>query len=337
MADATVDPTQSVPANATTDSTNIAAMTANPQNLPQFDTDEILWYNNGIWGDAGYAMFNPMGKTLSSNIDIFMMHSLCGKVLFELMHERDAVGFTGPPHKQWLYELYQMLFVTRKRLNDLTRTKSDGNGLDVSHAQPAPQMFVVYPIPFFGGRVRQADCLKYATIALLMLSEMAQHADNDRVGYVTEGFSSSIGQYVQEILAQMGMKFFGYKRAEAYAPNFEIKDADFTNYDPSKLMISTELIDERPPQQAWPTTNDLARIEALPVAQAILFAKRWPITNSLFFGDPSSFPGIGQGGQNANTNPNSTAGGQTDGGSGSPPVVKGNAAGSFVAPPGQAP
>ncbi len=335
---ATIDPTQPVAAQPTTDSTNIPYLAANPQNLPQYNTDEILWYDNGIWGDSGYAMWNPMGKTLTSNLDIYMMHSLMGKVMFDLMHRRDDVGFTTPPSKQWLYDLHQMLVVTRKRLADLTRLPNDSNGLDVVHAQPAPQMFLVYPVPFFGQRVRQADCLKYCTTGLLLLSEMVQHADNDRIGYVTPSFSGIIGKYVQEILAQMGMKFFGYDRAAAYAPTFVVKDTDFTAYDPSKLMISTELIDERPPQQAWPTTNDLARIEGLPIAQAILFGKRWPLTSNLYFGDPSAFPGIGQSGQNANTNPNSTADGQTNGGSGSPPAMTASSvSGAFVAPPGQAP
>jgi hypothetical protein len=213
----------------------------------------------------------------------------------------------------------------------------------VIHAQPAPQMFVVYPIPFFGGRVRNADALKFASIALLMLSEMAQHSDNDRVGYITPAFQGTIGKYVQEILAQLGMKFFGFTRAAAYAPDFFVPDASFTIYDPSKLMISTELIDERPPQQAWPTTNDLAKIEALPIAQAMLFCKRWPLTNNLYFGDPSSFPGVGQGGQDANTNPAGSATGQTTGGSGTlgagtlDSAVTGLASGAFVAPPGTAP
>ena len=45
----------------------------NPQSLPQFDTDQTLWYDNGIWGSAGYGMVNPMGKTLTSNLDTFQM------------------------------------------------------------------------------------------------------------------------------------------------------------------------------------------------------------------------------------------------------------------------
>ena len=32
-----------------------------------FSTDEILWYDNGKWGEAGYALANPNGKTWTNN------------------------------------------------------------------------------------------------------------------------------------------------------------------------------------------------------------------------------------------------------------------------------
>ncbi len=192
------------------------------QNLPKFDTDEVLWYDNGIWGTCGYAIPNPMSKTLTSNDDIYELHTLVGMTLFDLLHRRDAVCFVRPPHKQYWYDLHQIIVVARKRLNDLTRQPNDSNGLTVVHAQPAPRMFVVYPVPFFGDRIRNPDIRKYATIGMLMLSEIMQHSDNDIVGYVTPSFTGIVGQYLQEILAQMAMKFFGYTRAQAYDPAFTL-------------------------------------------------------------------------------------------------------------------
>ncbi len=50
-------------------------------------------------------------------------------------------------------------------------------------------MFVVYPIPFFGQRIRQPDVREYAQISLLLLSEMMQHSDNDYATFVTEQFA----------------------------------------------------------------------------------------------------------------------------------------------------
>lgn len=284
------------------------------QNLPRFNTDEVLWYKNGIWGDAGYAIPNPLGKTLTSNGDIFDLHATLGRVMFELLHQEDIVSFSRPPtRKQWLYDLHQMCVVGRKRLADLTRMPNDGNGLDVQHAKPNKRQFVVYPVPYFGGRIRNADVQKYATIAMLCLSEIMQQTDNDIVGYVTPTFTSQIGKYLQEILAQMSMKFFGYSRAEAYKPDFALKDEDFAKYDPSKLMLNVEMTEERPPDQWWPTTNDLSLIRNLPINKALLLAERWPSGPTLYSGDASQWPGAGKAGSDPNTNPGGTVSGQATG------------------------
>jgi hypothetical protein len=306
------------------DSTNPAA---NTQNLPQFNTDEILWYDNGIWGDAGYAIANPMGKTKTSNAIIFNFHQTVGKTLFKLMHQREAVGFTRPPVKQFLYDIYQMCVVGRKRLADQVKMPNDNNGLTVTHAQPAAQQFLVYPVPFFlADRVRNSDIRYYCELGLLMLSEIMQHEDNDIVGYIRDDFASSIGAYLREILAQLGMKFFGFTRAAAYDPAFLIPDAAFAAYDPSKLMLSTELTDERPPDQSWPTTNDLSLIASLPINEALLLCKRWPTQTSLFSGDASVFKADANGGTDANN----AAGAQ--GAAGQPA-----AAGAFIPPANAAP
>lgn len=302
------------------DSTNPTAVN---QTTPQYNTDEVLWYDNGIWGDSGYAICNPMGKTLTSNEDIFDLHTTIGQVVFTLMHQADIVAFTRPPTRvQWLYDIHQMCVVARRRLSQLTRLPNDTNGLDVAHAQPAKRAFVVYPVPYFGERIRNADVRKYATLSMLMLSEIMQHTDNDIVGYITPQFSGLIGKYVQEILAQVAMKFFGVARADAYKPDFALKDTDFAAYDPSKVMIGTELIDERPPDQWWPTTNDLSLIRGLPIMDALKLAKRWPAGPSFYSGDPSVFPGGGSAGSDANTSGVSQSSATLD---------------AFVSPPGQVP
>jgi hypothetical protein len=70
---------------------------------PTFSSDEILWYDNGRWGEAGYAVANPAGKTWTNNAVIYQFHSLVGRNMFELMHRGD-VKFYGPPHKQFWFD-----------------------------------------------------------------------------------------------------------------------------------------------------------------------------------------------------------------------------------------
>jgi hypothetical protein len=197
--------------------------------------------------------------------------------LFELLHRTD-VRFYGAPHKQFWYDLHQLIVTARKRLADRQRLPNDSNGLVVEHASPAPQVFLAWPIPFFGERVRQPDIREYAQLALLMLSEMMQHSENELPTYITDSFAAKIGQYLREILALMATKYFGYTRAQAYDPAFALQAADFANYDPSKVMTSVEMTEERPPVQWWPTETDLTAIRAIPYNEAIVLAKRWPAT-----------------------------------------------------------
>ena len=46
---------------------------------PMFTTDEILWYDNGKWGEVGYAIANPNGKIWTNNSTVVGSHcKACG-------------------------------------------------------------------------------------------------------------------------------------------------------------------------------------------------------------------------------------------------------------------
>jgi len=207
-----------------------------------------------------------------------------------------------------------LIVTARKRLADRQRMPNDSNGLVVEHATPVPQVFLAWPIPFFGERIRQPDIREYAQLALLMLSEMMQHSENELATYITDSFAAKVGQYLREILALFATKYFGYTRVQAYDPAFTLKDADFANYDPAKVMTSVEMTEERPPVQWWPTEADLTAIRAIPYNEVMVLAKRWPANAVL--AETRFFEAAGTGGLAS-----STASGT----------------GAFVTPPGQAP
>lgn len=295
---------------------------------PTFDTDEILFYDNGVWGRAGYACPNPSGKTWTNNSVIYGMVDVVGRNLFELTHREDC-KFYGAPHFQFWYDLHQLIITARKRLNDRTRMPNDPSGFTPEHVNPAPRVYLVYPVPFFGERIRQPDIREYTQIALMMLSEMMQHSDNDKVTYVTPQFTGQIGKYLQDILALFATKYFGKTREEAYKADFRLADEDFRAYDPSKVMTSVEMTEERPPLQWWPTENDLSQIRGLQINEALQLCKRWPTSNWMVMADGNVFPDPTRQGTPTNT-------------SGSGVVPPGGGAGetagnSFVKPPGQAP
>ncbi|MGD9644295.1 MAG: hypothetical protein AB7U73_01195 [Pirellulales bacterium] len=244
----------------------------------QFSSDEPLWYANGRWGDCGYAIPNPGGKTWTNNIDIYSLHELIGRNMFELAH-RESVKFYTPPHKQYWWDLVQMLQVGIKRCADLAIAPNADHVLEAQHANPTPQVYLVFPIPYFGERIRQPDIKRTIMRMLQLLTEIMQHGDGDRQGYFTHAFAGMVTDYLQESLAWIATKYFGYTRLEVYQPGFRIADDRFTNYNPDAVMTSVEMTEERQPPLWWPTENDLSRIRGIPVNDAIMFAKRWPNTD----------------------------------------------------------
>jgi len=296
------------------------------QQFPVFDTDEILWYENGKWGQAGYAVPNPSGKTWTINSVIYGLVQLVGRNLFELTHRED-VKFYRAPHKQFWFDLHQLIITARRRLADRMRKDNDSNGLVPQHVTPVPQVFLVYPVPYFGERIRQQDIREYTQLTLMMLSEIMQHSENDRTSYITDTFAGQIGRYLQEILALFATKYFGKTREQAYAPDFMLTDDDFKNYDPSKVMTSVEMTEERPPLQWWPTENDLSQIRGLPINEALMLAKRFPLGDWRTMADGNAFA----------SPTNQTVETNTQGSGVVVPDTTGVTSGAFVPAPGTAP
>jgi hypothetical protein len=295
--------------------------------FPIFDTDEILHYNNGKWGEAGYACPNPGGKVWTTNSVIAEFVDIVGRNLFELAHRED-VKFYAPPHKQFWYDVHQLIVTGRKRLNDRTRGPADNNGLVPQHAAPNPQVFLVYPLPYFGERVRQLDVREYIRLGLMLLGEVMQNSDNERSTYITPAFAGQASKYLQEIMALFCTKYFGKTRAQAYAADFVLADADFQAYDPTKVLTSVELTEERPPVQWWPTENDLSQIRGIPINEALMLCQRWPSTAWL-----------AQANGNVFTQPTQQTTETSTQGSGAVPAdaTGVNLTSAFTPPPGQAP
>lgn len=267
--------------------------------IHRFETSEILWWDNGAWGKAGYAIPNDGGKTTTSNETIREIHSFLGRGLFGLMH-RDDVKFSRPFNAEWLYDLNKMLTLGIKRMSDHAVSWSDKRQGDTEHATNTPAVFTVFPIPFFGQRIRQRDAYRWAQQTMLLLSEVMQHSDNDYDDDITDMFAAMVQQKLLRVQRDMAMKYLGFTREQTEAPGFTIPSSAFAKgtYDPSSLFTSFEMIEERMPEQWWPTSNDLTPISGIASTVANVFAKRWPIADG-FYGDggavESAYPGSGIG------------------------------------------
>lgn len=280
---------------ATLPEVEVNAATKTPETWKElFQSNETLWYNNGRWGSAGYAIANCAGKTWTVNNVIFELVNKIGRQHIELMH-RDDVKFTQPPRATFLWDLYKALKVGRFILAANQFSEGDEPRVEPIHTRNAPTTFLVYPVPHFGERLRQRDLAQYSALILKMLADIMQHTDNERQDYVTAAFSTMVSKYINEIVFQMGIKYLGMTREELEGSNYEIPDEKFspTNYQPDQNYMPVEMSEERQPPLWWPTANDLSAIRGIPVTDAMMFAARWPRNISAAEGDwETTLPGL---------------------------------------------
>jgi hypothetical protein len=264
-------------------------------NSQRFGTSEILWWNNGIWGKAGYAIPNDGGKPTTANETMWRIHSFIGREMFNLMHRTD-VKLSRPFNAEWLFDLNKMLKLGMKRLGDYSVGWSDNRNGDAMHALNTPKAFLYYPVPFFGGRIRQSDASRWCGITLRLLSEIQQHSDNDYDDNITDQATSYIQSQLLRIQQDMAMKYLGYTRQEVEDPTFTVDDTKFARgtYDPGALFTQSELVEERMPEQWWPQSNDLTPIAGIAANVANVWGMRWPEADG-FYGDgaahEAAFPG----------------------------------------------
>lgn len=265
----------------------------------KFGSAEIWWWDNGIWGQAGYAIPNDCGKPVSGNETVRGIHRFIGLELFNLMHRPDVL-FSRPFNAEWLFDLNKMLTLGIKRLGDMTVGWTDDRKGDAVHAVNTPAAFIFYPVPFFGDRVRQADAKKWCGQILILLSEIMQHSDNEYSDDITDFLTSVVQKGLLRVQQDMAMKYLGMTRAQVEAPDFAVPATAFDKgvYNPENLFTTSEMIEERRPTLWIPSTNDLTPIKGIPANVANIWKKRWPEAPG-FFGDggahESAFPGGGGG------------------------------------------
>lgn len=260
-----------------------------------WQTDEILWFNDGRWGMCGYAIPNGQGKTWTNNSTIFKLHKLIGATMFDLMHRVD-VQFSHPPHKDWWWEWQKAIVLLRSQVRAFRIDPGTTLDIDPKHLRNQRKTFLVFPIPFFGSRVRQEDCLDQAGWALNLLGEIMQHSANEYVDRVPGPLVDMIESYIRGMYLRVATKYFGYTEVDVRGnPDFVIAEDRFGSalYRPQDKIPDAEQSMERPALTWWPTENDLSRIRGIQYTTALHFAQRWPVSFLEGEGDwESIYPGI---------------------------------------------
>lgn len=237
-------------------------------------SDSLLWYNVGVFGKAGYAVpsWGARGG-LTNNSTINELVDLAGRNIFAIMHSEDTrlnrpPGMTTILNVDRLYK--RMLSLLNSRATPINEPE-----FAPAHVTPVPQIFKVYPTPYF--LVKNPYLKRWGQMGLLMLSEMMQHQDNAKGFAISEIFAENVGKYLQQIYSNMAMELFKVPRAEALKSDFLLTETQIKAYNPLEEFTSTELIESMPPFGHAFTEDQLAVLAAgIPISNLPAMTG-WPI------------------------------------------------------------
>lgn len=246
-----------------------------------FDSQSPPWYTppGTVWSQMGCAVPQPGTQIVTNNRAIYDLVNFCGRGLFDVMWNFSAerLGTGWPGTSQSLWEMHQLLITARSRLGGISNPVG-GTPLIPAKAGKAPRMFLAFPVPFYG----QLGCVQryfglFAELTMRAMSDAMQHSDNALDFYVSKGFFAQIYPYIQYLLSQMAVTFFGEDPTASQAATYVIPAAKWSAYDPTTQAVSFEATSPEPPlNYVGPTPNNLQNIVALPYEQVIPFLQPWP-------------------------------------------------------------
>ena len=241
--------------------------------MPLTNSDAVLWYNVGVFGEAGYAVPNWSNDPGSLNPQILDWVDLVGRNLFHIMHHED-VDLRVPPSINTCKRIHKLYLRAANILAGRAVAPGEDN-LEVAHSRPAGEVFRVYPVPYF--KVRNPFLRRWAGLTLVSLAEAMQHTENRKEVEISTAFAGQVGQYVRRIYVNMAIELFGKTREQATVDGFVLTDADLAGYNPAEFFTSTEMVDTVPRLDRVFTEDRLELLaEGIPVTDLPADLRPWP-------------------------------------------------------------
>jgi hypothetical protein len=262
-------------------------------NAPKWLTPPNPDGTQSVWSRLGCAVPEPGRYIQTGNTLIWAVNEMIGRGLFHVAWKYQDRLFDRWPSRDYLWDLHQLITVGRNRLTAKT-TADNGTPLRPTHSTPNYQMFVAYPIPHFGP-LGCPNTWMHETHEILMemRTEAMQHADNQLNYYYTTDFFNALYPYLQYVLADMAVKFFGEDPTVAQGATYVIPTAKWQAFSTAANSISFEATSTRPPLGEQPTDLDLEPIRNLTYSTIIPFLQPWPDSRLLYssggiWGNPSA-------------------------------------------------
>lgn len=243
------------------------------------NTDAVLWYNVGIFGEIGYGVPNPSDDVGSLNPQIIDLVNVIGRNLFNIMHHED-VDLRIPPSINTLRRVHR-LYIRAGQILAGNAIPPGQNNMETMHVNPGGEVFKVYPVPFF--RVRNRFLKRWANWIMMSLAECMQATENRKAIEISTLFAGQVGQYFTRVYQNMAIELFGKTREEAMRDGFLLTEADLTSYNPASFFTSVEMVDTVPALN-YVLTEDRLKVLSEGINVTDLPALQpWPVNLTTFY------------------------------------------------------
>jgi hypothetical protein len=251
-----------------------------------FGTDRVLLYDVDPWNRLGFGVpnFGSVSAVNPGSIDTIgtlsmALWSLADEVatlqLFIMTHV-DATR-TQPPSRNTIERIGKMLnrvsSVLAGRQMETNKPLAEPN-----HFRPAPKIWNIHPVPYFGGLVRNHWLMEFNEYVMIALTNFYQHSDNNIALEVTKKFAEDIYQYFALIKKRMGYELLKIPVADLEKPEFLFTQAHYDAYLPNDVITNIEALDGPGNIFALPTEVDLRLLlQGIPANLILPVIKQYPI------------------------------------------------------------
>lgn len=241
-----------------------------------FLSDKPRWYNNGIFGEMGFAVPWWGNNPTTVNEQIAKFVNVIGLNVLGIMSMPDA-RMSRPPQRECLNSVAKMIYRGRDVLASRMVRFNQERTFQAGHVTPQPQAFLIHPAPYF--TVKNEWLKEYGGIALMMMSEAMQHTNNDHPTEITEEFAFRMGEFLQRILVFIATELLDVGKEAATDPAFVIPDESWQNYNPLKKITVFESLDTPTRTDHLPTEDDLQLlVKGIPTVQFnMAHIQNWPL------------------------------------------------------------
>jgi RNAse (barnase) inhibitor barstar len=237
-----------------------------------FANRDPLWYNNGVWGQLGYAVPNWGTSPTTINSTIFKLVRDVGRNLQAIMNCYDA-DLTRPPSINVLTKIRNLINRVRNILAARAVAPAKPDLVPV-HASPSEQAFLLFPSKYF--LIRNPFLQEYCGLILTALTECMLNTENRKPLEISTDFAQQVTPYFQRVYTEMAIELFQVAVATAQAADFVLTDAILQTYNPGAFYTLTEASDAVAPLNQQPGPHDLGMLAlGIPATQIIGIAC-WP-------------------------------------------------------------